>query len=401
MKTSHNGRDVSRSLAMVIALAVLIGLNLRPSMAAIGPLIERIQADITASYAQIAWLTSLPVLAMGLGCFIALRLAQRMGYSALIGVSLLLIALADGLRLTSESVASLLLTALAAGIGIAFIQASMPALIKHQAKQQTPLVMGWYIAAIMAGAALSSTLAPRLADISGNWRHGLAVWGLLALLAATAWGLRGQILPAPVTARPQGAPQVSLYRQPRVWTLACFFGMGTAGYTCVLAWLPPYYIGLGWSDASAGTLLGFLTAIEVVSGLLLPALAQRQDDRRPVIFLALILSMAGFVLLALAPLRLPYLTAALLGAGIGGLFPLSLIVAIDHHSSPQRAGAISSIVQGSGYFIAAMSPLAAGMVRDQLGSFALAWASLAVMMLVMMRVCVQFDPRNYQWVIRD
>jgi cyanate permease len=48
-----------------------------------------------------------------------------------------------------------------------------------------------------------------------------------------------------------------------------------------------------------------------------------------------------------------------------------------------------------------MSPLAAGMVRDQLGSFVLAWASLAVMMLVMMRICVQFDPRGYQWVIRD
>ena len=26
---------------------------------------------------------------------------------------------------------------------------------------------------------------------------------------------------------------------------------------------------------------------------------------------------------------------------------------------------------------------------------------VGVMMLVMMRVCVQFDPRNYQWVIRD
>src|SRR5690606_13014639 len=114
-----SSRQQGFPLRRVILLAMLIGLNLRPSMAAIGPLVERIQADIPISYSQLALLTTLPVLAMGAGCFLAMTLARHLGQNRLIGGSLLLIALADGLRLVGHGSTILLITALVAGIGIA------------------------------------------------------------------------------------------------------------------------------------------------------------------------------------------------------------------------------------------------------------------------------------------
>lgn len=94
----------------------------------------------------------------------------------------------------------------------------------------------------------------------------------------------------------------------------------------------------GWSEQNAGLLLGFLTAMEVISGLLAPALANRSRDKRLVLMVLLGLIVAGFCGLILSPESLSLLWPCLLGLGIGGLFPMSLIVSLDHLDHPQRAG---------------------------------------------------------------
>ncbi|MGV8346417.1 MFS transporter, partial [Pseudomonas aeruginosa] len=45
---------------------------------------------------------------------------------------------------------------------------------------------------------------------------------------------------------------------------------------------------------------------------------------------------------------LPLLWALCLGLGIGGLFPVGLIVCLDHFDAPQRAGQLAALVQGAG-----------------------------------------------------
>jgi CP family cyanate transporter-like MFS transporter len=177
--------------------------------------------------------------------------------------------------------------------------------------------------------------------------------------------------------------------------LALFFGLGTASYTCVLAWLAPYYMEKGWSEQHAGLLLGFLTAMEVLSGLVTPAIANRSRDRRLVLVVLLALIIAGFCGLTLTPQHLSLLWPSLLGLGIGGLFPMSLIVSLDHVDDPHRAGGLTAFVQGIGYMIAGLSPLIAGMIRDQLGSFEWAWWSLTGVMVLMLLIALRFNPRHY------
>ena len=316
---------------------------------------------------------------MAAGCFLGAGLARRFGDPALVVASLLMILLADLARLANQTLAGLMLTALVAGFGIAFLQVRLPALIKRRAGGYTALVMGWYIAAVMGGAALASSLA---------------VWALLAVLALLAWWRGRGVFGAP-PARGNAASTAGLWRRPRTWTLALFFGLGTAGYTCVLAWLPPYYVARGFSPSQAGGLLGFLTAMEVVAGLLLPPLVLKSPDRRPALLMVLASAPAGFVLLAGWPLGSPLLVATLLGLGIGGLFPLSLIVAMDHHDNAEVAGTLAGIVQGIGYLIAAFSPFLAGVIRDRLGDFALAWIGLAALYVLLIAMALRFNPRRY------
>ncbi|WP_339493724.1 cyanate transporter [Pseudomonas sp. RA_105y_Pfl2_P56] len=390
-------RTTSRPAVGLMLAIILVALNLRPSMAAVGPLLSAIRGDIPLSFSLASLLTMLPVTAMGLAMFFGIGISQRLGEQRTVLLSLLIIALATLSRLFIDSAGELIVSAMLAGIGIALIQALMPALIKSRFADNVALCMGLYVTSIMGGAAIAASFAPLVRVQTGSWRLGLAIWAALALLALVFWWSQRRSLPNTLTG---AARKEAFFSNARAWLLAIFFGLGTASYTCVLAWLAPYYVEKGWSEQNAGLLLGFLTAMEVISGLIVPAIANRSRDRRGVLMALLGLIIAGFCGLILSPQHLSLLWPCLLGLGIGGLFPMSLIVALDHLDNPKRAGGLTAFVQGIGYLIAGLSPLLAGMVRDQLGSFEWAWGALTAMMVVMLLMVLRFDPRHYQRHVR-
>lgn len=394
----ENVRAKPATAVWLMISVVLVALNLRPSMAAVGPLLSSIRADVALSFSTASLLTMLPVMAMGLAMFFGMGVAKRFGEHRSIVLSLVVIGLATVSRLFLDSAVELILSAIAAGVGIAMIQALMPALIKSRFSDNVSLFMGLYVTAIMGGAALAASFSPFIQVQTGSWRIGLAIWAVLAVLALVFWYAQRSVLPP----LPQAGadPQASFFGNRRAWLLAIFFGLGTASYTCVLAWLAPYYVEQGWSEQNAGLLLGFLTAMEVVSGLITPAIANRRRDKRGVVAVLLVLIIAGFCGLILSPQYLSLLWPCLLGLGIGGLFPMSLILSLDHLDNPRRAGGLTAFVQGIGYLIAGLSPLIAGMIRDQLGSFEWAWWSLTAVVVVMLLIVLRFDPRHYARHIR-
>lgn len=388
----ENVRITARPATWLMLGIVLVGLNLRPSMAAVGPLLSAIRGDIALSFSVASLLTMLPVMAMGLAMFFAMGISQRLGEQRTVLMSLAIIGLATVARLFVDSAAELIVSAVLAGFGIALIQALMPAFIKSRFPDNVALCMGLYVTSIMGGAAIAASFAPLVMSRTGSWRVGLAIWAGLALLALLFWW--AQRVNTPRGSAPAVRKQ-SFFKHSRAWLLAIFFGLGTASYTCVLAWLAPYYVEKGWSEQNAGLLLGFLTAMEVISGLVVPAIANRSRDRRVVLMALLGLIIGGFCGLILSPQYLSLLWPCLLGLGIGGLFPMSLIVSLDHLDNPQRAGGLTAFVQGIGYLIAGLSPLMAGMIRDHLGSFEWAWWSLTAVMVVMLLMVWRFDPRHY------
>ncbi|MGG7672534.1 cyanate transporter [Pseudomonas sp. WC2] len=389
----ENPRATTRPAVWLMLAIVLVALNLRPSMAAIGPLLSAIRDDIPLSFSLASLLTMLPVMAMGLAMFFGIGVSRRLGDQRTVMLSLLIIGVATFSRLFVDSAAELIVSAVMAGIGIALIQALMPALIKSRFPDHMALCMGLYVTSIMGGAALAASFAPSVMLRTGSWRSALAVWATLTLLALVFWWSQRNSLSSPTMAN---APKkYSFFNNSRAWLLALFFGLGTASYTCVLAWLAPYYVEKGWSEQNAGLLLGFLTAMEVISGLVVPAIANRSRDRRSVLTVLLGLIIGGFCGLVLSPQHLSLLWPCLLGLGIGGLFPMSLIVSLDHLDNPQQAGALTAFVQGIGYLIAGLSPLMAGMIRDRLGSFEWAWWSLSLVMVVMLLMVRRFNPGHY------
>lgn len=377
---------------------VALALNLRPTMAGVGPLLDAIMAATGLDHAGAGMLTALPVAVMGAGALLSAPLHRSAGKRAYVGFAAALIAVACAARAFAHDASAMLMTALLAGAGIALIQALLPAFIKRVYGASAGAMMGVYTTAIMGGAAAAAALAAPLAQIYG-WPSALAIWALPAMFACVLWfaatrQTTSQPVPPVAAARTSG-PRFAVWRQARAWELMLFFGVGTGAYTLVLAWLPPFYTQLGWSHAQAGYLLAGVTVAEVVAGLTVSATIARMPDRRKPLLAALGLLIGGLVCLMSAPLALALFACLLLGLGIGALFPLSLIVALDHSDDPARAGELVAFVQGGGYLVASLMPLVAGALRDRFADLTVAWAIMLAGALLLCLLCARFSPRSY------
>ncbi|MCM2458753.1 CynX/NimT family MFS transporter [Rhizobium sp. CG4] len=366
---------------------ILVGLNLRPILASIGPLLDGIQRDTGLNDSAASLLTTLPVVMMGVCLLGTSWLRRTIGEDRGILLGLALIFLGALARISGPTSTKLLLTATLGGIGIAIVQALMPTVVRRRAGSQTAQLMGLYSTAIMGGALLASMISPWLANIWG-WPSALGAWALPALLAIASWLIT------------RDSPQViatssalNIHRSPRAWALLAFFGLGTGAYTLVLAWLPPFFTQLGWSPQAAGNILGALTAAEVVAGIAVSLCVDRSHDRRPALLTALASLLVGMLMLCLAPLALAWPAAIFAGLGIGALFPLSLIVSLDHGEGSE-AGVILGFVQGGGYVLAATLPFVAGILRQNLSDLTPAWWLMSGLCVVLASIAIRLRPTD-------
>ena len=369
-------------------IAFLIGLNLRPMLAIIGPLFPVLQQQAGLSATSFSLLTTLPVAMMGLAALSGPWLIARIGSVRGIAAGLFCLTAAclwRGVNLTS---AQLMLTALAGGAGIGVIQALMPALIRQRFAEAAATLMALFSTGIMAGAALTAASAEPLFSWLGL-QPALAISGALALVTLLIW-----LTSVRRSTQVSAAPNAATLPVQRTLLLMIFFGIGTGAYTLVLAWLPPFYIQLGWSARHSGYLLAALTLTEVAAGFIVSATLHRFPDRRPLLLGVLVLLLTGLLSLVFYPDTMPVLSALLLGTGIGALFPLSLIVTLDHARSAREAGILLSRVQGGGYLIAALMPLVAGWVRDSGASLNQAWLIMSAGVVVLMMIAWRFRPQN-------
>lgn len=380
-----------RSLARW-ALIIALGLNLRPILSSISPLLMEIRGDTGMSFQSSAWLTSLPVICMGLVALLGVRIEARLGERRGVALGLLMILGACFWRLLGHQAEVLLATALLGGAGVALIQALVPALIKRQFQHKVALALGVYSASLMGGGGLAALLSPVVAGHFSHWQAGLGVWLLPALAALLLWWL----LPFAGFARSPDGPSKHPGRNRRAWLLALYFGLVNCGYMSMVAWLPAYYLQMNWSATQSGSLLAFMTIFQVLAALVMPALAQRGIDRRPFLAISLGAQAVGFLGLVLWPLEMPHLWVALIGFGLGACFALSLILTLDHCREPQEAGQLAAFVQGVGFLINAVSPWLTGWLRKLTGSFVSAWCVLIVGVVSMLVLTRTFSPASYR-----
>ncbi|BBH46777.1 MFS transporter [Pseudomonas sp. KU43P] len=377
---------------MNLLLVVLLALNLRPILTSIGPLLEPMRVSTGLGYQQAALLTALPVLCMGLVPLLQPWLRRWISeHGGMLG-GLGAIALACLWRLQLDSAWALLASAVLAGLGVAVVQGMMPGLVNRWFPNRLAAAMGLYSAALMSGGGMAAVLGPHISGHFGHWQAGLGLWAIPALLAILAWAVLRPRHAAPKLA---GAGGGHWFGTRRAWLLALYFGLINGGYTSMVAWLPAYHLEHGGTAQGGGDLVGLMTIFQVAGALGLPLLLRGWVDRRPGLWLALSIQLAGFLGLLLAPGWAMGVWVAMIGFGLGACFSLSLTLTLEHLKTPAEAGSLAAFVQGVGFIITGIVPYITGWLRDVSGDFQASWTLLTVTVLAMLLVTTCFAPRGY------
>ena len=261
----------------VLAALFLGALALRPQLVGVGPLLPEIDDDLDVSHAVAGLLGTIPVLCMGLFAPPAAHVAARVGTRAAIAGCLAAIAVFGLARAAAPGAPLVLALTLPIGVGMGVAGALMPVAIKQRFADRPAFASGVYTTGINLGAAASSALAVPIAGAWGGWRAALAVFSACTVLLLAAW----------LVFTPRARERVQFEAPPRlpwgrgvVWVLAAVFALQSIVYYGLVAWLADSFQERGWSDGSAGALVGVLRGLRRAGGLLVPWLADRGGSRR-------------------------------------------------------------------------------------------------------------------------
>jgi MFS transporter, CP family, cyanate transporter len=388
MRTNHS--TPHRPLLLIIV--ALVGLNLRPFLTAIGPLTSSISEATGLDFQSMSLFTVVPMVLMGVCAFAGPWLQRVVGSRRAVIGALVVLCVASAMRLATADGTALIATAALCGLGVAIIQAVFPGIVKVYFPGRVAIVMGLYSSMLMGGGALGAQLSPIIADLTGSWHLGLAWIAIPAALAALVAVLA---LPSSQSAQTTPLRIGLLLSRPRAWLLMACFGLVNGGYSSVVAWLAPYYQSLGWTSAASGSLLAAMATSQAISALSIPVLAARWQDRRPWIGVTLALQISGFAGLVFWPELSAVGWAAVVGAGLGGCFALFMIVALDHLDDPAHTGALSALMQGGGFLIAAIPPWIASVLHDLSGSFVSGWLMHLACATAVAVLALRFAPHSY------
>lgn len=380
---------------VVLIAVVLVGLNLRPALASVPPLLEVIRADLAVSYAAISLLTTIPVFCMGLFALLAPLISRRVGRERGLLWSLIVITVATAARVSGHSALVLFGSTVLVGVGIALAQAFLPAIVGDYFPDRPAFATGLYSAAMAGGATLASGLTVPLETAVGSWTLALALWAGLAAVAAVTWlpVLRSSRRGADISTDggPESAGPLPL-GEPLAWLLVLFHGGGSTLFYSVLTWLPSRYIALGWSAERAGLVLTVFLVVQPASMLLISAFGDRSPDRRRWIAVLTVLTAAGAAGIAWVPLAGPWILATVLGFGIGGLFTFALTLPVDFGAGGDATDRLSSMVFAGGYILSAAGPSVVGLIRDAGGGYELLFAGFAAVAVGLFVTALSFDP---------
>lgn len=362
-----------------ILLMVLVGLNLRPALSSLAPLLPRIEGEGELSILTLSLLTTLPVLCLGLFAPFAPWFARRLGIER--SLALALIVLSFGLALRGVPTASLLfIGTFMVGAAIGVLGTLLPALVKRELADAADLMTGVYTMALCLGGALGAGLSIPLADLLGSWSLSLMSWASLALTALIGWWW---IMPQPapnVENKTSRRYAKALLSKPLAWQVMLLMGSQSSLAYIVFGWLPSLLVRQGYSQAEAGWLMGGSIMMQIFSAIAAPWLARLNRDQRPALIMVLVLIGLGLWMLLLGSPSLRWPGAVLLGLGQGGSFSLALTLIVLRSGNAKVAGELSALAQGGGYTLAAMGPLLVGLMLDaNVGIISITWLLLAIL----------------------
>ncbi|WP_413693622.1 MFS transporter [Psychromonas sp. KJ10-2] len=353
----------SRFASFILVLGILlIAANLRGPVTGLGPVLDQIISYFDLSASQAGMLTTLPLLAFAFASPVAAKLAKKQGLEISLFLALILIAIGLSSRLIDSVIVLYVGTAII-GVGIAIGNVLLPSLIKRDFPHKVALMTSAYVLSMgIFSGSYSALLIPLAAYKDIGWAVALSCYGILTLISIIIWIPQLRLhtkltkgLLAPIT-------NGKIWHHALAWQITLCLGFNSFFTYIIIAWLPNILMETGYTAQEAGVLHGTFQLATATPGLILiPLLAKLKDQSILAISLAIIGSICFLGLLYLPDAA--FVWSILLGFSSGAIFILGLSYISYRTNHSLQAASLSGMAQSLGYTLAAIGPIATGMLH--------------------------------------
>ncbi len=358
----------STQLLLIIGI-IFIAFNLRPSLTAIGPLIGDIRFSTGITNTAAGFLTTLPLLAFAFLSPLAPKIGRKLGNETTIFIGLILIT--GGILFRSTGmVLALFAGTLLLGLGIAIGNVLVPAIIKNSFPLKIGFMTGLFTASMGVMAALASGISyPIAANLQIGWEKTLAIWAFFAAATILVWlpQLRKQF----TTVKPSKSVTInsSIWRSRLAWKVTLFMGFQSCIFYSIIAWLPEILVSRGTDIATAGWMLSLLQFAGIPASFIIPVLADRLPHQKWLVVAIGSLYLIGFTgLISGGGTVILTLCILFMGIAQGAGISLALTLFGLRSENATQAASLSGMAQSFGYFLAALGPIAFGLLDCSAGS---------------------------------
>ncbi|MDX5340536.1 MAG: MFS transporter [Cyclobacteriaceae bacterium] len=353
-KTSNQG--------LLILGIVLISINLRTSIASVGPLIPFIREDLEISNGLAGFLTTLSLLTFALFSLFAPRIGKKLGHGKAIFLGISLLAVGVVIRVLGGIEVLYLGTALT-GIGIVIANVLMIPFFKARIPEKIGLMTALLSTGMSLFAAIASGISVPLAvDLGLGWRGSLASWVVLMILALLVW------IPQ-LRAQSTGIQRnifegKNVWKSRLAWQVTLFMGAQSVMYFTMITWLPDMLIARGMSPVLAGVALSYMQLISLIGTFFAPNLLIRLKEQSPVILIVGVGYLLGFGALFWEQEWIVFAALTIIGIGSGASLSIAYTLISLRTADDQTTAKLSGMVQSAGYVLAALGPLVFGVSLD-------------------------------------
>lgn len=349
---------------------------MRAVITCVGPVSEQLMSALGMSYSTYGALAALPVVCVGVFCFVTPLLCKRM--SANRAAFVIGIILCCGLAArTVSNTAMLFFGTILVGASVAMFNSLIPVMLRHFFMRHVTMALGLYTSALSLSNFFGVSLSVPLSHLGFGYVFAIGFWLVLMVPGSFAWLLseRKHRLDLHHQSSDTKVQWRDFLRLP-IWSVILTMSLqGLSSYS-FLAWFPSLFISQGISEFAAGNYLGVMLAMAcLASAISSKAVVWCGGERQLSVILTVMTLVAMGMVLVGGVWTL--FGCALIGIPNGARYSLAIFLTSKKANSLSEMLLLGSLAQGIGYTIAAIGPLACGLLYQGDGNWNYVMAFLA------------------------